>query len=186
MFLLYTEFYFLQFCFLKKLFLDLDLVMISFGSSFVIKDIWFPWVYFRFIEAKLFTASMHTLQNRCSPLLLITNSSLERLLVRELLETPIIDNPWFNFLKRFSRDSQSQQMKIWKPYFYYTSALKVTRNSIQNQINGRRAIWIFVISRASPSEGTERGHSSQRGTKSHLKKTQSHLNIQFPPGMTLL
>ena len=29
-------------------------------------------------------------------------------------------------------------------------------------------------------------HSSQKGTKSHLKKTQSHITSQFPPEMILL
>ena len=29
-------------------------------------------------------------------------------------------------------------------------------------------------------------HSSERGTKSHLKKTQSHLKSHFPPEITLL
>ena len=70
-----------RFWFFKKMFLSLDLVMIPFESSIVIKSIWFPQPCFRFIVAKLFTVLIQTLQNRCSPLSLWTNSSLERLFV---------------------------------------------------------------------------------------------------------
>lgn len=77
---------------LKKLFLNMDLVMISFESCFIIKDIWFPLVNFGFIVAKLFA---HVLHNRCSPLSLWTISSLERLFIKSASLDNYLKHLWF-------------------------------------------------------------------------------------------
>ena len=77
---------------LKKLFLNMDLVMISFESCFIIKDIWFPLVNFGFIVAKLFA---HVLHNRCSPLSLWTISLLERLFVKSASLENYLKHLWF-------------------------------------------------------------------------------------------
>ena len=139
-YVLYTIFYFLHFyfpqnCFsifsilswflLKVLCHKKDLIPSSVISFYWSKVIYGFYVYFTkplqpFIAMNKFVT------------IKIILWSFSKCFDRELLETPIIYNPRSNFLKRFSYDIQSHQMKIWQPCLYYTSVLKATWNIRQN------------------------------------------------------
>ena len=85
----------------KKLFLSLDVFIISLESSFFIKGIWLALTDFFLIGTKLFNASMFILQNLLHPLSLLTDIWLERLSIKHFLKSSLekcLRNLWLMFL----------------------------------------------------------------------------------------
>ena len=134
------------------MFRNLILVTIAFDNSLLKKSIWLPRACFFLSDACLFKVSRLMWQNLWKPLSLLIKFSLDKLLINvslyfSLEKWPIIFCFRLIFLKTFSHDSQSHQIKIRQSCFYYASTLKAARYVCKNQIHTYWITWIFVSCR---------------------------------------